>query len=105
MAPLTHLTSYLSILMSILVHIVVIRITDLSMSYTFMSVCAAVDCEILTDPNNGDVMFTTTTYLSIANYTCDTGYNLVGVNQRTCTAAGTWSDGEPTCQSERYMNR
>ena len=60
----------------------------------------AVDCGILTDPTNGQVMFTTTTYLSTADYTCDTGYNLVGVNQRTCTAAGTWSDGEPTCQSE-----
>ena len=65
-----------------------------------MSVCTAVKCETLTDPDNGGVMFTTTTYLSIANYTCDTGYNLVGVDQRTCTAAGIWGDGEPTCQSE-----
>ena len=65
-----------------------------------MSVCAAVDCEILTDPDNGDVMFITTTYLSIANYSCDPGYNLVGVNQRICTSAGTWNNGEPTCQSE-----
>ena len=41
-----------------------------------------------------------TTYTSTADYSCDTGYKLVGVNQRNCTAAGTWSDGEPTCQSE-----
>ena len=79
------------------VHVNEIRSTDL---HTFMSVCTAVDCEILTDPNNGDVMLTTTTYLSIANYSCDTGYNLVGVDQRICTSAGTWSDGEPTCESE-----
>ena len=61
---------------------------------------AVVDCGMLTDPTNGQVMFMTTTYTSTADYTCDTGYNLVGVDQRTCTAAGTWTDGEPTCQSE-----
>ena len=65
-----------------------------SMHYT------VVDCGALTDPNNGQVSATTTTYTSTANYTCNTGYNLVGVDQRICTAAGTWSDGEPTCQSE-----
>ena len=61
---------------------------------------AVVDCGMLTAPTNGQVMFMATTYTSTADYFCDTGYNLVGVNQRTCTAAGTWSDGEPTCQSE-----
>ena len=51
------------------------------------------------NPDDGSVSFSTTIFTSIASYSCDTGYNLVGVNQRTCTAAGTWSDGEPTCQS------
>ena len=59
-----------------------------------------VDCGDLTSPINGELMISLTTYLSNANYSCDSGYNLVGVNQRTCTAAGTWTDGEPTCQSE-----
>ena len=65
-----------------------------SMHYT------VVDCGALTDPDNGQVSATTTTYTSTANYTCNTGYNLVGVDQRNCTAAGTWTDGEPACQSE-----
>ena len=63
-----------------------------------------VDCGALTDPDNGQVSATTTTYTGTANYTCNTGYNLVGVDQRNCTAAGTWTDGEPTCQSENYKN-
>ena len=72
--------------------------TIITLHYNFTIL--AVDCGALTDPTNGQVIFTTTTYLSTASYTCETGYNLVGVDQRTCTAAGTWSDGEPTCQSE-----
>ena len=60
-----------------------------------------VDCGSLTDPDNGQVSATTTTYTSTADYTCDTGYSLVGVNQRNCTAAGTWTDGEPTCDSKK----
>ena len=63
-----------------------------------------VDCGALTAPDNGQVSAATTTYTSIADYTCITGYNLVGVNQRNCTAAGPWTDGEPTCQSEEYKN-
>ena len=59
-----------------------------------------VDCGSLTAPDNGQVSVTTTTYTSTADYTCDTGYSLVGVNQRNCTAAGTWTDGVPTCDSK-----
>ena len=72
--------------------------------FIFHNLHVADDCGTLSDPISGQVLVTDTTYLSIANYTCNTGYNLVGVNQRICTAAGTWSDGEPTCQSERCMN-
>ena len=68
--------------------------------HTYFHKTLAIDCGALTDPTNGQVIFTATTYLNTANYTCNTGYNLVGVDQRICTAAGTWSDGEPTCQSE-----
>ena len=63
-----------------------------------------VDCGALTDPDNGQVSTSTTTYTSTADYTCNTGYNLVGVNERICTAAGTWTDGEPTCLSEDHEN-
>lgn len=38
-------------------------------------------------------------YRSIAHYKCDTGYQMFGPDQRTCTADGTWSDRGPQCQS------
>ena len=63
-----------------------------------------VDCGPLTDPDNGQVSAATTTYTSTADYTCNTGYNLFGVDQRNCTAAGTWTSGEPICQSEDNKN-
>ena len=68
---------------------------------TITYVYIAVDCGALMNPDDGSVSFSTTIFTSIASYSCDTGYNLVGVDQRNCTSAVTWSDGEPTCQSEK----
>ncbi len=63
--------------------------------------CTIVDCGALTDPANGSVSASPTTYGSIATYTCQTGYGLVGTSPRTCQADGTWSDTAPTC-SQSY---
>ena len=41
---------------------------------------------------------TSTTLDSTANYSCNSGYNLVGTATVTCTTSGEWSDGAPTCQ-------
>ena len=58
-----------------------------------------VDCDTLTDPANGQVSHTAgTTFGQTAAYSCDTGYNLVGDNNRTCQATGRWSGYTPTCQ-------
>ena len=62
------------------------------------------DCGSLSDPTNGQVNFTTTTEGSVANYTCDTGYDLVGDTTRTCQNDGQWSGSEPTCQSKFVIN-
>ena len=45
-------------------------------------------------------MQTTTTFGSIVNHTCDTGYNLDGASQRECLANETWSEPLPTCVSK-----
>ena len=59
----------------------------------------AVDCGNLTDPANGRIDHTAgTTFGQTANYSCNTGYNLVGNRSRTCNATGKWSETEPTCQ-------
>ena len=56
-----------------------------------------VDCGSLTDPANGAVSLTNTTYNSVATYSCNNGYNLVGDTTRTCQASGSWSETAPTC--------
>ena len=61
----------------------------------------AVECGTLTDPANGQVSYTAgTTFEQTATYSCDTGYNLVGDNNRTCQATGRWSVNTPTCQGK-----
>ena len=57
-----------------------------------------VDCNALTDPANGQVSTTETTFGETATYSCNTGYNLVGNNTRTCQATGNWSGSAPICQ-------
>ena len=59
----------------------------------------AVNCGTLSNPDNGQVTHTAgTTFGQTATYSCNTGYNLVGVNTRTCQATGVWSGSSPTCQ-------
>ena len=63
-----------------------------------VSLFSVVDCGSLTDPVNGQVNTNGTTFGETAIYSCDTGYNLVGNNTRTCQATGQWSGNEPTCE-------
>ena len=58
---------------------------------------AVVNCDGLTDPENGTVTLPGTTFNSTATYSCNDGYNLVGDTTRTCLASGSWSDTAPTC--------
>ena len=64
------------------------------------------DCGALSNPVNGSVHYTNgqvsntagTTFGQTATYSCNTGYNLIGDNTRTCQATGVWSGSAPTCQ-------
>ncbi len=61
---------------------------------------AVVDCGVLTDPTNGMVDTPTTTFGSMATYSCNPGYQMTGLMMRTCTASG-WSTGDdPVCTGE-----
>ena len=62
------------------------------------------DCNALTDPANGQVSTNGTTFGQTATYSCNTGYNLVGDNTRTCQAIGYWSGSEPTCERMLLLN-
>ena len=57
------------------------------------------DCGPLPGPANGRVYHTAgTTFRQTANYSCNTGYTLVGDSTRTCQATGEWNASIPTCQ-------
>lgn len=45
------------------------------------------------------VAYSTTFYTSVANYTCVTGYTLIGNGTRVCLQNSTWSGAVPVCQS------
>ena len=55
-------------------------------------------CEELQNLTNGQVSMTGQSIGSTATYTCDSGYELVGDDTRTCED-GVWTGQEPTCSS------
>ena len=64
----------------------------------FLFLATAVDCGNLTAPANGSVSHIAGTFGQTATYSCNTGYNMVGNNTRTCQAEGNWSGNTPACQ-------
>ncbi|XP_078581987.1 sushi, von Willebrand factor type A, EGF and pentraxin domain-containing protein 1-like [Branchiostoma floridae x Branchiostoma japonicum] len=58
--------------------------------------CDAIECPSLTAPLNG-TLTGNNFYQDEAQFTCDSGYNLVGKTRITCQADGTWSGSVPTC--------
>ena len=60
----------------------------------------------LSDPLNGMVTVESVKVDSVATYTCDRAYTLVGQPTRTCVNNGTatmWSGKAPTCQCKQNM--
>ena len=70
--------------------------------YYIILICAhsVIDCGDLTDPLNGVVNLTNTTFGSQASYTCDTGFMLSSSQTRICQDDGNWSNSEPECTSK-----
>ena len=71
-----------------------ITVTAVSIFFTSVAVCG-----FLPDPVNGMVTISGPTFGSIATYTCNTGYILIGDTERVCQGNGVWSGSEPVCQS------
>ena len=57
----------------------------------------AVVCNQLHHPTNGSVVFSETTFMSSATYSCSEGYKLNGSAVRMCNATGHWIPDEPAC--------
>ena len=67
-----------------------------------ISTFTAILCPDLSDPDNGQVFVTGNTPTSTANYVCDSGYLLDGVETRVCQSNGRWSDRPPVCRGNVY---
>jgi hypothetical protein len=63
-----------------------------------------IDCGPLGDPANGEVSVSSTTFSSVATYSCNTGYTLTGDDMRTCLETGLWSGSELTCITQSDLH-
>ena len=61
------------------------------------------ECVSLEAPVNGTILINGingTQIGDMVSYECDTGFTLVGVENRTCNMVGLWTGSDPVCQSE-----
>lgn len=65
----------------------------------------AVSCEVLQDPENGRVTVLGTLPGSVAQYSCNAGFRLVGLKTRVCSQDGSFSGQAPTCKCEFKYNK
>lgn len=72
-----------------------------------ISLSIAVDCGPLNNIPNGQVSISPNTLLgSIATYSCDKYYKLVGKDSiRKCLPTGVWSGLQPQCIIDYYQPR
>ena len=66
-----------------------------STSYTVTSIIGS--CDYLSSPRYGRVSVTTRDVGGRATYTCNNGFRLVGLSNRTCLSNGSWSGSQPIC--------
>ena len=66
--------------------------------------CLAILCGSLDAPENGNVVQANPPVVgSVATYTCNSGFILIGSSVRVCQVDGTYSDNQPTCISMDYL--
>ena len=64
----------------------------------FYLLCSVVTCAELNDIPFGSVSLSGITFGSVATYTCDDGYGIIGSVTRVCGADRKWSREEPVCE-------
>ena len=67
------------------------------------SIHAVVNCGILSNPDNGQIILNGTVFESIATYRCNLGYILVGDDTRVCQNSETWSGSQPRCNADAII--
>lgn len=63
--------------------------------------CEAIKCGALASITNGKVVVNGNGVGSVAVYTCDRGFQLVGKGRRICLSSGEWSSSEPSCSKSK----
>ena len=71
--------------------------------YNLYPSIVAIDCGHLLNPENGQVTFIGTTLGSVANYSCNAGFILMGLPTRACGVDGSWSGEAPLCECKLPM--
>ena len=66
------------------------------------TLCAGIVCPNLSNPGNGQVVQANDGNVpgTVATYSCNAGYRLLGNADRPCGSTGVWSGEAPTCQSK-----
>ena len=78
---------------------------DIFSTTCYLSVFVALMCPPLDAPGNGTVVWTGLTPGSIATYSCNDGYALIGVKTRECQSDESWSDVPPTCECTQNLQQ
>ena len=68
--------------------------------WTDRPMCVLVDCGSVDPPKNGEIVDSETietTFNSVIEFICSTGYMLNGAKSITCQSDGSWSADVPTC--------
>ena len=68
-----------------------------SIKQVLLCIFIGIDCGSPGALENGMVTNNGTFVTSVATFTCDFGYELIGDTQRVCQSDGTWSNMVPTC--------
>ena len=56
------------------------------------------ECPALSSPDHGQVTpGGSVPYPDTVNYTCNSGFNIIGETTRNCQSDGSWSGTDPTC--------
>ena len=60
-------------------------------------------CQRLNNPRNGAVTLSKSFEGSYANYSCDSGYELLGSPAVVCRSNGLWYPAPPICYSKQLL--
>lgn len=69
----------------------------------YHSLYTAIKCTNLYAPTYGSIDVNSTVYGSKVRYYCDHGYQLRGIEYRTCDYSGKWTGDAPVCM-RKYRN-